>query len=217
MSKFLQDLLDESQDTGIAVRELKLPELISLESRILAEARVLGWMPRETRKGSGLLTALIPKEKTEANPSSLSALTGTGRQPLHTDGAHHRIQPDYVLLWSEKENETPTRVWKPSQVPWKSKNGVFVVRGGNDTWLTEATSGFKEIRFDPGCMEPADHLSRALAEYLTNPPVAEIQEIYWDQPKLVFLRNKIVLHGREEMKKGDESRVLKRLIFQGVR
>lgn len=213
----MQDLLDESKGTGVAIRDLEQSELISLEHRIFAEARALKWVPREMRNGSKFLTALTPTERQEANPFSLSALVGTGRQPLHTDGAHHRIQPDYVLLWNEEVNATPTRVWKPSQIPSKSQNGVFVVRGGNDTWLTEATTRFNEIRFDPGCMEPADHLATTLAEYLTNPPAAEIQEIYWDRPKLVFLRNKIVLHGREEMKEADETRVLKRLTFEGVR
>lgn len=142
-------------------------------------------------------------------------MVGLGQQPLHTDGAHQKIVPDFVLLWSETVNATPTRVWKPKTIPQGSKSGVFVITSGKEKWLA---SGYDDegIRFDPVCMAPGDAFARQLSAVLQDPPEEEVELISWDKPgKVLLLRNRGVLHGRAAVAEGDTDRCLQRLAFKG--
>lgn len=169
----------------------------------------------ENRRGSGYLSTLTPMTEEQAHRSSISAMVGLGQQPLHTDGAHQRTVPDFVLLWSETVSATPTRVWEPKNIPRGSKNGIFVITSGQERWLA---SGWDDqgIRFDLGCMAPGDAFARQLSTALQDPPEEEVEWISWDKPgKVLLLRNRKVLHGRAAVAEGDTDRCLQRIAFKG--
>lgn len=206
------ELLEDAQRSGLATSELELCAQSHLfETSLLSWLEQHNYQPLKNRSNEGPISELIPQTREIANPLSLSATTGLDQQPMHTDGAHLRTTPDFVLLWSETTNKTPTRVWQLPQIPRTAQNGIFVVFNGKERWLTQAyDSG--TIRFDPGCMSPADQSARNLSHILTTPPEQEIKLIHWDvRGKLAVIDNKRILHGRSRLSDGDNMRCLKRL------
>jgi hypothetical protein len=143
----------------------------SRQSGTLEEAR------REARI-HGLLSAagglrlnervLVPYEATKAPRHSLSAVYGLGEQPLHSDGAHHRLPPDVVVLHSAAPTPTSTVIWTPSYsdvVLYRvAREGIFTVRGNEESFLAVAHDT-KGLRFDPVVMSPGDAFARETAAY----------------------------------------------------
>ncbi|WP_396667942.1 hypothetical protein [Microbacterium sp. R86528] len=80
---------------------------------LLQDASALGWRPVPIRRGESVLSTLPVVDADEAHPQSLSAVVGAGQQPLHTDGAHHKVMPDLVLLAAVEPSSTPTLLCAP--------------------------------------------------------------------------------------------------------
>lgn len=208
----IDELFNEAQRSGVAVSELALRMQSHLfEDELMIWLDQNNFQPLKNRSNENFISELKPQTRENAHPLSLSATTGLGQQPLHTDGAHLRNTPDFVLLWSETTNETPTRIWRLPQIPHAAKNGIFVVHNGKERWLAQAyNSG--AIRFDPGCMSPADQSAMALSHFLTTPPKQAIEHIHWDtRGKIAVIDNKHILHGRSRLSDDDNMRCLKRL------
>lgn len=186
----------------------------SLGSRLESQAKGLGLVPVENRRGQPHVSTLRPTTPEGAHPASLSAQVGLGQQPLHTDGAHLRKVPDYVVMWSETTNATPTRVWHPRRALWSGdRSGIFMIRSGRETWLSPAHD-VGGLRFDPGCMSPCDAFARETTRILESPPANEVHEIHWDAPgKVLVLANRQVLHGRAAVTDGDQERTLSRVAY----
>lgn len=212
MQSLLEKLFEEARRTGLAVGEsvwFSSPHFGNVS--LLRWIETQGFQPLKNRHNEDFVSELRPQSRKAAHPLSLSATTGLGEQPMHTDGAHLRDAPDFVLLWSEKKNATSTRVWEPKRIPEAAQNGIFVVFNGKERWLTQAHS-LGKIRFDPGCMSPADKSAMELSRILIDSPEKEIQHIHWDvEGKIVIIDNKRLLHGRSSISEGDEGRHLKRL------
>lgn len=220
----LETLVDASQKTGWAIGELPPPYALGqqwpIDAMLTAQAGALGLTAVPNRRGEPAVRELRPTTRDAANPASLSAQVGLGEQLLHTDGAHLRRPPDYVILWCTETSATPTRVWNPwtKVLTSPDRKGVFIVRSGGDTWLTTALKA-GQLRFDPGCMTPADAAARRLAAALQAPPAGEVQQVVWDTPGTVLLiRNRRVLHGRAAVADGDLGRRVSRVAYvEGAR
>ncbi|OKX82253.1 hypothetical protein AUO95_06270 [Corynebacterium glutamicum] len=94
-------------------------------------------------------------------------------------------------------------------------SGIFVINSGQERWLG---SGWDDqgIRFDPGCMAPADAFARQFSTAIQDSPEEEVESISWDKPgKVLLLRNRRVLHGRAAVAAGDIDRCLQRIAFKG--
>ncbi|NCT91957.1 hypothetical protein GXB85_13500 [Cellulomonas sp. APG4] len=181
-----------------------------------AQAHALGLIAVPNRRGEAPVKELRPTTADTAQPASLSAQVGLGEQPLHTDGAHLRQPPDYIILWCTDVSATPTRLWRPhiaKLLTSPDRNGVFLVHSGSETWLAPALDG-AALRFDPGCMTPADASARRLSSALQAPPEGDVQEVLWDSPgKVLVIRNRRVLHGRAAVVEGDLDRRLSRVAY----
>lgn len=92
---------------------------------LLLEASVLGWKPVPIRRGEPALSTLRVVDVEDARDRSLSAMVGRARQPLHTDGAHHRLMPDLVLLAAIAPAPTPTLLCAPGS-PTKAINVALI-------------------------------------------------------------------------------------------
>lgn len=214
----LADLISASRETGWAAgqvqRHMNPGVLWLVGSLIGAQARALGLAPAPNRLGEPAVSELRPTTEQDARPASLSAQVGLGEQPLHTDGAHQRRPPDYVILWCMETSPTPTRLWNPrASIARLDGRGVFVVRSGGETWLAPAWDGM-ELRFDPGCMTAADASARRLAATLQAPLPAEVKTVVWDSPgKVLLIRNRRMLHGRASVADGDLERKVSRVAY----
>src|SRR5438876_672320 len=63
--------------------------------RIASSLGPVTWDPRHPEP----VRFIHPQERLDATPNSLSSRHGTGMFPFHTDAAHWRHPPDYLLLY----------------------------------------------------------------------------------------------------------------------
>lgn len=213
----LQKLIDDSSDTGWASTTLDKRQVWTLPSLIAAQAARAGYEPVSNRRSQGVMDTLKPTKSTDANPNSLSSVTGLEQQPLHTDGAHQENPPDIVLLWAINQSIVPTRIWRPSAIPDRELHGMFSVTDGKDFWISPAWDDDGNYRFDPCCMHPLDYFSKQLSKRFTTVPEAQIERFYWDKPNSILLiRNRKVLHGRAGVTDRSENRTIHRIALRRV-
>lgn len=184
-----------------------------------AAARELGWTAVPTRPGDADRTTLRPTSSGMAHPRSLSAVYGLGEQPLHTDGAHHLQPPDIVVLQSPAGSLTGTALWAPLEVTeaisvdaWT--NGLFIVSSGGRTCLAPALCA-GQLRFDPGCMTPADNLARQVVTE-AKAARATCHSFAWDAPgTTLFINNRHTLHARNAVTAREDRRIV-RIAYRAV-
>jgi hypothetical protein len=165
------------------------------------QVQYLSWTIVPSRRGGPTTDVLKPATAQDAPRQSLSATVGLSTQPLHTDGAHHPVAPDIILLSSETASSVPTLLWSFSnaQIPTATghdlRHGLFTVRTGKDAFLAPALDRGR-VRFDPGCMTPSDSRSSRVADYFSALGT-EATPHYWTQPGLLLaIDNTKVLHAR---------------------
>jgi hypothetical protein len=187
-----------------------------------AEAEHLGWIEVATRRGDPTVTELRPVATDVAHPRSLSATYGTGRQPLHTDGAHLRTPPDLIVMTTDEPNSTPTQLWSPWSNPANAplphvklpefvQHGVFLVNGGSDRFLATAYDSASGWRYDPGCMTPCDQRARDAVRYFED--AAENTHLHrWSEAhRVLVIDNRKALHARMAVDEQDGNRRLRRI------
>lgn len=174
------------------------------EGQIERQIRMLGYSLATTRDRQFKIEILKPTKRADAHPNSLSARYGSGQQPFHTDGAHHDEPPEIVLLSAQEPSTVPTLLWRfPSQMPQESvhdlREGLFTVRAGTRSFLAHAVEGYGvrlRVRYDPGCMSPADGRARRAATFM-EAESTNATRLEWDKPHTVLaINNRQVLHAR---------------------
>jgi len=186
-------------------------------------ARSLG-EPVPVRPSGALMDCLRPVSAADAPARSLSALHGLGTFPFHTDAAHHRVPPRYLLLRlaDGATSETPTLL-VDSDPSYLSRSDAATL--SRETWLIQGGFGrtFYSpvldrsrmlLRFDLGCMrQPAGTRLRApeiLERLLGN---SQVVEVAWQPRTTLVLDNWRVLHGRPAVDASDTGRVLMRQLL----
>lgn len=202
------DVEKELTSHGFALREGTLQD-VSFASTLQRKWKQV------LQKAGAKETLLRPMHQSEAPARSLSKIHGLGAQPLHTDGAHLKRMPDVIVLSAPSPSLTATVVWKlPASFPSSLRNGVFTVRGNDGAFLAHAFTN-QRLRFDPGCMSPADHLATEAAAFLEGVR-AEAHTHNWSQGgTLLFIDNRKTLHAREAVVDDEDSasRVIARAAY----
>jgi len=124
---------------------------------------------------------LTPLTRDEAPVRSMSAVTGTDAQPMHTDGAYWPRPPRYIALLCVEPGEAscPTVLWPLDLARLERDRPKILVaphwvvhRGGHERFyssVVESQSGAVRIRFDPLCMQlAAGGGQKEAQELLTN-------------------------------------------------
>lgn len=188
---------------------------------VTAQAAQLKLNPVANRRGESTVSRLRPTTEKEAKPRSLSARVGLGPQPLHTDGAHQEVPPDFLVFVSERPSSTPTwlRHVQGPHIPWHDlQNGMFLVGTGPSGFFAPALDGlgsWRRFRFDPGCMTPCDARARAAARFLSD--ATEAIRFDWTTPgQVLVVDNRRTLHGRGQVV-DDLDRELVRIAFRKVK
>lgn len=183
---------------------------------LLLEASELGWKPVPIRRGEPALSTLRVVDVEDARTQSLSAMVGRARQPLHTDGAHHRLMPDLVLLSATAPSPTPTLLCAPGSPTKAQRAGIFKVGGGRAGFYAGAVDEKDRWRYDPGCMTPMDREARHAARdfaALSESAVAH----HWTVPGTVLvIANRRVLHARAAAVDASTRRVHRAALISGL-
>lgn len=163
---------------------------------MLEEAKLLGWDAIPIRKGESVFGTLKVVRAEHAHKNSLSAMVGHGSQPLHTDGAHHRLMPDIVMLAAAQPSATPTLLCDPGPPSEAQRAGVFKVGGGSRAFYASAADARGRWRYDPGCMTPMDDQARQASHEL-DALLERTTEHHWQHPHTILvIANRRVLHAR---------------------
>jgi hypothetical protein len=123
------------------------------------EFKVLGHslgVPVRTRPGGALTERLRPTSVGDAPSRSLSRLHGLGVFPFHTDAAHHRLSPRYVLmrLADGSRSNTPTllvdadpRSLSPSDTTSLARETWLIHGGFGRTFYSSILDSSRRIAF----------------------------------------------------------------------
>jgi hypothetical protein len=192
---------------------------VSLD-KLVQQVRLSRYQIVRDREAGPEISVLEPQSVAEAQEQSLSATYGEGPQPLHTDGAHQTDPPDYVLLTARSISNVPTfllpfrkiRDGVDGELFHDLRNGLFTVRTGRTCFLASAFHSGR-LRFDPGCMEPADGRARRVASFFAAHQNAS-EPFTWCTPDAVLaINNRNVLHARGDAS-GETERVLRRVTLR---
>jgi len=213
----LRGLVDAARKDGWA----STAELRWAEGHLERQVRLFGYNPTPTRRDELQIEILTPTEKGEARPNSLSAQYGTGQQPLHTDGAHLADPPDVVLLATQNPSSVPTFLWKfptkaPPDIVHDIREGLFTVRTGSLSFLAPAVESYffrPQVRYDPGCMSPADGRASRVKAFI-EAALEEAIRFDWTTPTTVLaINNRLVLHARGDAS-GEPDRRIERVALR---
>lgn len=168
-------------------------------------------------------TDLVPLDRHQAKPNSLSSITGKGAQPMHTDAAYMACPPRYIAFHCLNRGEAPcpTHLWVVDKErlmqdrPNTLTSCDWSFRGGNQSRfyspIMDVMKPSLRIRFDPSCMTPInrahsskDRVSTILAGYTRH------IEIEWITGSLLIFDNWSCLHARGDGAVDAPSRVLRR-------
>lgn len=185
----MRTLAQSAVATGWAIGHGEMEE-------VLEAASAADWSSVPIRRGDAPVAELRPLPAEAAPPRSLSAMVGTGQQPLHTDGAHLRAMPDIVVLAAAVPSQTPTLLYTPSAPTHAQSHGIFRASFGRRAFYATAVDPEGRWRYDPGCMTPADTLAlQATGEINDFATRAIVHE--WSEPNLLLvLANRRTLHAR---------------------
>ena len=110
---------------------------------------------------------LIPYKAASAPLGSMSSITGTGEQPMHTDGAFLPLPPRFIVLQclNTGESPCPTHLWivdhgtilRDRPRPLADPHWVFQGGGHSPFYssIVEVRGTEMRARFDPFCMRPS--------------------------------------------------------------
>lgn len=183
---------------------------------LLHEAGGLGWRPVPIRRGEPPLSTLRVVDAGDAHPGSLSAMVGAGQQPLHTDGAHHRVMPDLVLLAAAEPSSTPTMLCVPGGPTEAQRAGLFKVGGGRAGFYAPAADNRGRWRYDPGCMTPMDDYARVAAGELAVLAESAVAHRWTEPNRVLVIANRRVLHARAAAADGSSRRVHRAALLTGL-
>ena len=194
------------------------PSLATAPADILA---ALG--PIVPSREGALHRDLVPYPRAFAPRDSMSALTGTDEQPMHTDAAYAPCPPRYIAFQCLDPGEAPcpTLVWtldvgrlkqdRPAgltSIKWVTKGG------GRPPFYCSVVDVQREeirIRFDPlcmrpicGCIEAADEAEQLLCAY------SRRLSFEWERGAMLLVDNWRCLHARGRGADSAPSRRLRR-------
>lgn len=196
------------------------------EEEVLAIAASLGEPVRACRTAP-LLHLLMPVAAGDAPAYSLSAAHGLGEFPFHTDGAHHRRPPRWVVMRCAEPGPggRPTLLADGARLPlnerqWREvERAVWWVRSGGRGFPTSIVKRWQDqwlVRYDRGCMTPADRAFVAAGELFEETlHGAAYVRLQWQRNAVVVFDNWRMLHARGAADGGDAGiRCLQRILVQ---
>jgi hypothetical protein len=90
-------------------------------------------------------------------------------------------------------------------------DAVFLVRSGRSSFYSSILRRDRSfLRFDPACMEPADHRARtALTLFTQATEAAPVIDVEWTSGAILILDNWRMLHGRGNAERAGERALLR--------
>jgi hypothetical protein len=195
------------------------PALATAPADILA---ALGPLLPFRRNGS-IHHDLKPYRRDLAPRASMSAITGTDEQPMHTDAAYYPRPPRYIALQCIEPGEAPcpTHVWildvgsLRRDRPAILAEPNWIAHGGGHTpfycAMMDVQRGEVRVRFDPLSMRPRSGANQTVAEAEESlGRYTRRVDFHWKRGSLLIIDNWRCLHARGKGADKAPSRCLRR-------
>lgn len=170
---------------------------------------------------------ISPQQIELARENTLSSRYGIGSFPFHTDAAHWRQPPRYLVLFCTEPGsggrEThliDTRTWEIDDELRLSMRSEIWRMGHREQWLgtlAVENEGEFSVRYDTGCMSPtgpkAERLKIQIESLIDRSSRIRIP---WKKNSLLVIRNSRLLHARAAAIAVDTDRILIRALIGGV-
>jgi len=173
-----------------------------------------------------LIKLLVPKDVTNARPSTLSAAHGTGAFPLHTDTAFWPTPCRYLVFRATGDVRRITVLASFAPVLRSFGNGFYKL-AERSVWIarTQTHSHYCSMifrvgrqtgcRYDPQCMVPANEAAKQVDMRLRNATTElETETLRWEEGLAIIVCNWKMLHGRGPMPIEEKKRVLERIYVE---
>ncbi len=169
-----------------------------------------------------LIRKLVPKERSEAIPGTLSGKYGKAALPMHTDTAFWPQPARYLVMRVTGDTRRPTILASinpelTSDFGPDVATSVWLIRGGGAIYgsMQFSAAGEKGIRCDLETMSPANRsaatIHSRLREWLVELPRSEIN---WKTVGTLVIDNWKMLHGRGPEPEREGNRVLERIYLR---
>jgi len=193
----------------------------NLHNRLSEYANELG-EPIKGRKSVDIVQKLVPISKDKAHPYSLSSKHATGVFPLHVDTAHWITPCRYLIFGCLNEGESlrPTILldFNSLELTMEEKdylyNSPFIIKNGRNSFYGSILANHREfIRYDSGCMTPANGGTCKMEDLLSSKKVQEsLTKIIWESGMILIIDNWRIMHGRGTPMKSGMDRELYRIL-----
>ena len=169
---------------------------------------------------------ISPKMSSHASQGTMSAIYGMGSFPLHTERAHWRIPPRFLILRSVGDtSDRPTMLLDSHhltldqqlaqellQTPWIVSWGGISFRS-RVLRPSPSGEGRWQIRYDRCCMRPCHRACKNLSSRLEQALMAfEPEQHFWNPGIVLLIDNWRVLHGRGKSTESDYGRCIERIV-----
>ena len=185
--------------------QTRIANEVNFLDALLEYANGLG-SPIKGRKSQGIIQKLVPISSCNAHPNSLSSKYATGVFPLHVDTAHRAIPCRYLVFgcMNEGESARPTMLLDFNSLQLTKEendylyNSPFVIKNGRHSFYGNILSKERKfIRYDSGCMVPANGSECKMKNLLSSKRVQEsLTEIHWEKGMILVVDNWRIMHGR---------------------
>jgi L-asparagine oxygenase len=187
-------------------------------------ARTLGPITVDRRHPEAM-RRISPQSESQAEPNTLSSRFGFGAFPFHTDAAHWRTPPRFVLLLCLDPGSSGRRTRLIDTATLGDPRSREVL--GEGVWkaahrrpflcrLIERSGTMVRWRYDPACLVPwspsAIRASTVVPELISSSAVLDIN---WKVGDLLCLDNWRILHARSGTTVQDGDRCLARILVGG--
>lgn len=170
---------------------------------------------------------ISPQQKESARKNTLSSRYGVGSFPFHTDAAHWRQPPNYLVLFCSEPGsggrEThliDTRMWElDDELRLSMRSSIWRI-GHREQWLgtlAAENDGELSVRYDTDCMSPAGPKAERLKIYIQSLIDCSVPiRIFWKENSLLVIKNSRMLHARAAALAVDSNRILIRVLIGGA-
>lgn len=169
---------------------------------------------------------ISPQKLLDANPNTLSSRYGSDSFPFHTDGAHWKTPPRYLILYCNSPGEgrrltklIDTHKWELSVAEKISFCSNLYKTAFQMPFLCTVGQVSDEgvgIRFDRDCMTPLTSKSADLLVSISQKIDLSVPiEIHWQSKDMLIFDNQRILHSRGSPSICDADRKLMRILIGG--
>ncbi|MGC5841706.1 TauD/TfdA family dioxygenase [Mesorhizobium abyssinicae] len=167
---------------------------------------------------------LLPQERHNAHPRSLSARFGTGQLPFHAELSHRSKPCRYLVLGCVDPGTSISATllidWHrlgltEQEVELLESAPVLVRTGRRSFYSTMLPRSHEYLRFDPGCIQAVDARGNVALSILEERIGSAMPYRHdWRKGDILLIDNWRVLHGREATEM-NTNRKLARVLIDG--